>query len=289
MLIKGEAIRTARLRKRLSQRELAHGICAQATVCLIEKYDQNVAWDIINGLCQRLEIPAESVMSQPDDVLRRQLDRALAAFMAEDIVGCQRLLIPLADLIEADQLRAHYYTLQGLVALAGGRRLDEARFRFSQALNEGAAGPHDLFRLLAQLGFGYTYFRQQALAQAGYYILAARDGISQWPSGQSWELEMQLFVLLAHAELLCAQGHWRQARVIAADGLERLNASNSMFIMERLIFVRARAALGAGDTEQGRCDLESALFIAKVRRHPHMEARINALLQTLDQPDRETE
>lgn len=56
MLIKGEAIRTARLCKRLSQRELAHGICAQATVCLIEKYDQNVAWDIINGLCQRLEI-----------------------------------------------------------------------------------------------------------------------------------------------------------------------------------------------------------------------------------------
>ena len=100
---------------------------------------------------------------------------------------------------------------------------------------------------------------------------------------------MQLFVLLAHAELLCAQGHWRQARVIAADGLERLNAGNSMFIMERLIFVRARAALGAGNTEQGRCELESALFIAKVRRHPHMEARINALLQTLDQPDREAE
>ena len=55
MRVAGEKIKTARKKKKLSQAELAKGICTQATISNIENKNVCDSLDIFSSVCLRLD------------------------------------------------------------------------------------------------------------------------------------------------------------------------------------------------------------------------------------------
>ncbi|WP_040534134.1 helix-turn-helix transcriptional regulator [Schleiferilactobacillus shenzhenensis] len=282
MLIKGRVLRQARLRKHMSQDALARGICSQGTISLIEKRDQNVTEETVTQLCDRLELAPEKVMVRPIDAAGATITNALRAFMHEDVAGCQGLLAQLRDNELPDpSWRRRYYCLLGLEAYAVHHDLTQASLRFSQTLHDPQVREWDAYRVLAQLGVGYICYQRGALGEALFHLRAARKEIDQVYQQEKWGRELQLFVHLGLAEVYCAQGRWGDAHHAAADGLYLLKESQSLFLLERFILVRARAEAGAGKQQRAATDLHGALFIAQERQNTVMAERINATLADL--------
>jgi transcriptional regulator with XRE-family HTH domain len=67
MRIKGDIIRSARKQKKLSQVNLAAGICTQGTISNIENKNICDSLEILDAICKRLNLSLESVLDDNDE------------------------------------------------------------------------------------------------------------------------------------------------------------------------------------------------------------------------------
>ncbi|MFT8409962.1 MAG: helix-turn-helix transcriptional regulator [Schleiferilactobacillus perolens] len=278
MEIKGAIIRSARLRKHLSQANLAAGICTQGTISLLEKHDQCVSMDILYAVCLRLNIQPQEVICQSTVLTPQRLQDALILFMQEDVDGCAQILSTIrTGAGMTATIRRQYFTLSGLVALAQQHNLTSAISLFGQAVNEEQVGEWDIFRLLAQLGYGCAHFRKNAMTQADYYIRSARMSIEERPQlHHPYGLESNLLLLLAEGELALAQWNYERAAMLVHEGLAKLRANGKLFIIDRFLFLFAQISHAMGQKQETAHYLDGTLWLATLREHDDMKRRISA-------------
>lgn len=69
MKLRGDQLKTFRKNKGLSQKQLAQGICTQATISLIEKNNKVPGMTILAQLCARLGISLAQILVDENQVL----------------------------------------------------------------------------------------------------------------------------------------------------------------------------------------------------------------------------
>ncbi|MDR1736120.1 MAG: helix-turn-helix domain-containing protein [Oscillospiraceae bacterium] len=81
----GDIIRSTRKKKRLSQEELAHGICAVSTLSRIENGTQTPQRSTFDALMRRLDLPPEVFPSYQSErevtlnLLKHKIDQSIEA------------------------------------------------------------------------------------------------------------------------------------------------------------------------------------------------------------------
>lgn len=108
-----------RKKNKLSQSELAQGICTQATLSRFENSGHVPTFKILKRLCERLHIEIGDIaLSSRDNPLTVTLNRAEKAFLTDDYYTVSDLLLSI-DQKSLTRLRDqfHFLYLQGLYSL----------------------------------------------------------------------------------------------------------------------------------------------------------------------------
>lgn len=73
MIILGAKLKNARIAKGLSQKELAEGICTQATISQMENHNKVPTMSIFVDICKRLEISQAEITSDDDSEINHTI------------------------------------------------------------------------------------------------------------------------------------------------------------------------------------------------------------------------
>lgn len=157
-----------RKKKKLSQSELAQGICTQATLSHFENNGQVPTFKILKRLCGRLHIEIGDIaLSSRNNPLTVTLNRAEKAFLTDDYYTVSDLLLSI-DQKSLTRLRDqfHFLYLQGLYSLRARHDPMHAAYFFNMILANKNLKADSIYRFLALAGLGQTHEQENNAAKA---------------------------------------------------------------------------------------------------------------------------
>ncbi|MEF9938178.1 MULTISPECIES: helix-turn-helix transcriptional regulator [Carnobacterium] len=172
MIILGAKLKNARIAKGLSQKELAEGICTQATISQMENHNKVPTMSIFVDICKRLEISQAEITSDDDSEINHTifLEVSLLCKQYKFIEAHERLTksIKIHELKSNSNKKKYYYFL-GLTYLFGLANDDEALFYFNLGLTL-QSNELTVIDLLLTNGIGSVYEIKKEYEKARIYF-----------------------------------------------------------------------------------------------------------------------
>lgn len=165
-----------RKKLKFSQKELAKGICTQATLSRFENEGQIPSIKILEKLCQRLDLAVGDIfINSEQKKVAQNLLACEYAYLNYDYSKIYQLLMQIKDqnfYREVDQL--HFKYLNGIYMLENNRDQASALFYFNSILDNDKH--HLLYHLLALKGCGQVYETRRDFrhAKENYDLLYAK-------------------------------------------------------------------------------------------------------------------
>lgn len=275
-----------RKEKGYSQKELAQGICTQATLSRLENNGQIPTLKILIQLCNRLELPLGELFPKvgtQNTQLRELLNQGEFYLITSEYESLRTLLEQL-DLVEVTQagLLLQYYYLLGFEMIFRQAPVTDVLFTFDKLLAEEHQHPQEIYQLLGYTGIGLVYLREGDLTKAEYYFNQVLERVYQYPTNTIEEV-WKVLNMVFH----CGLFYGEQKDYESSDGLFQyvfsLCAKNHVtYYLARAVFQLAQNALQAGQ-EKGRVLelLQDARAYAKVNDNQRLLKQINAQMQEL--------
>ncbi|AVK60790.1 XRE family transcriptional regulator [Lactobacillus sp. CBA3605] len=245
MRILGEKVRQFRKRKGMSQKELAEGICTQATISLIEKKSKIPSMKIMMKICNRLGIRLSEVIIENDDQLYRTFKKINLLIRQDNLEAANTTFTK----IRPKQLRSitdkkQYYYYEGYLQLMLGDNADEAIFNFGMLLNQFVKSSHDMFAILATLGTGLAYERKQSYDKAEIFVkqaVATLDNMDAeaLPIGDDDYLQNEILIYASAAQLYAKINFPEAALELIDLALKKAQESQSLYLLDRLYAQKA--------------------------------------------------
>lgn len=170
MRVAGEKIKTARKKKKLSQAELAKGICTQATISNIENKNVCDSLDIFSSVCLRLDLQVEEcIEGSSEKKLESLLNKVeeLCFYFKHD--EAYDLLKDYPDDIESSNriLETKFFYYKGITSLLGKKNNSEALFY----LHRGSEISRDIniYNILSMNAIGILYELEDDIEKAKVY------------------------------------------------------------------------------------------------------------------------
>ncbi|HEU4963002.1 MAG TPA: helix-turn-helix transcriptional regulator [Bacilli bacterium] len=172
----GARIREARIRLKLTQIELAQGLCTPSMISQVESDRARPSYKVLTELAKRLEVPMDKLLQgiDLDMELHSKYKMAVAFMTHKEYGGAKVILLELLDMpphsIETADLRYHL----GTCYLELGE-LEEAEEQFN-AVRE-LATLHDRVELLAKamMSMAITFRKKRNFQVASHYVERAKE------------------------------------------------------------------------------------------------------------------
>ena len=289
MRILGEKVRQFRKRKGMSQKELADGICTQATISLIEKKSKIPSMKIMMKICNRLGIRLSEVIIENDDQLYRtfkKIDLLIRHMQLEEAQDVFQHIRPKQLRSNTDKKQYYYY--EGYLQLVLNDNADEAIFNFGMLLNQFVKSSHDMFAILATLGTGLAYERKQAYDKAEIFVKQAVATLhtmdaQAMPMGDDDYLQNEILIYASAAQLYAKINFPEEALELIDLALKKAQESQSLYLLDRLYAQKVidpvlfRQEMNALQKQAESCRME----IAQLEQETHGETEIIAELKQL--------
>ncbi|AIM25160.1 helix-turn-helix domain-containing protein [Melissococcus plutonius] len=170
MKVAGEKIKIARKQKKLSQAELAKGICTQATISNIENKNVCDSLDIFSSVCLRLDLQVEECIEGSNEKklesLLNKVEHLCDTFRHEE---AYELLNECPDEIDTTNriLETKFFYYKGITSLLGKKNTNEALFY----LHRGSEIDKDIniYNILSVNSIGILYELEDDLEKAKVY------------------------------------------------------------------------------------------------------------------------
>lgn len=260
MKIIGDRIRYYRRIMGLSQKDLAAGICTQATISLIEKQNKLPSIRILMNLCERLNIHIDDVIvNSRQSEIRNQLNEVRQHIIQGNFDAAKNQL----DRIKARKVSDRFllkqiYAYNGLISLLFKMDGDKAIFYFNQALNQRANGiiQQDV---VAIAGLILAYIQKSDLDAATSYVQQLQSMVHSRHSKIFMDAETKLFVDYALSVALFKAGNVAGAKSYIDQGIEIAKAKQTILFLA--VFYGLSAFYGQPQTAK---DQVIALAMAEV-------------------------
>lgn len=236
--------------KKISQTELAKGICTQATLSHFENNGQVPTYKILQQLCARLQIQIGDIMFSTDNnPISNALREAESAFINFDYYRAQQALSRVQPQKIAYQAeRLHFIYLQGLYALWAERDPMRAAYFFNTIVQTPQIEEQNIFRLLALLGLGLAYEQAKNVKRAGQnYDLLVKNLPQLHLSVNDEVTAFRLISLYYHpGNFYSKNRHFKRANSLLRKAYQIGRQKHVIFYMERILY-----RLGANDIKNG--------------------------------------
>ncbi len=274
--ILGERVRHYRKLKGMSQAELAKGICTQATISLIEKRNKVPSMNILVRLIERLGVSMSDVVVEHRDRTQQLLGEVEKEVRHNDYTLAATVLNKLnPDKLRNEVDKKRYYYFRGMTELFARHAPDEAIYYFGRVLNPLTNRDRDLLVIMATLGLGLAYAEKGAQERARVYIDQALGLLKDMPLKEAKYLDVELTIYWHTARIYYELGEYQQVLKHVAAGIDVAVDHDSLFLLDELYTLRARALQALGD-EQAEAMYLIAKALAKVNRAAGLEAFIES-------------
>ena len=271
MKVAGEKIKIARKAKRLSQAELAKGICTQATISNIENKNVCDSLDIFSSVCLRLDLQVEEcIENSSEHKLESMLNKVEALCNLVKSEEAYRVLNNFTDDISTSNyvLETKFFYYKGVTSLLGKKNSSEALFY----LHRGSEIDREInvYNILSVNTIGILYELENDLRKAKVYYDKSLEMLNSF----SQEIPTQVCKIYYNsAKFYSLIKDYAKSFKLCVEGINLNKKHNTNYNLEMLLYEKAynKHMLDKNAEE----DYRVAYYFAKFFGNDHLVSVIN--------------
>lgn len=265
MKLLGGRIKYYRRNLGLSQKELAEGICTQATISLIEKKNKVPSIHILLSVCERLNVDVNDVvMTSRQNEIKHLLESARENIIKGNFEQADKLLQTLKqNKLEDHNLLKQFFVYSGLLDLMFHGDSDKAIFNFNQTLNQRIS-EHTQQDIIAMSGLALAYVQKSDLEYALSYVQHLQTLLVDNQNKVSMDAQTELFVDYALGVALAKVGQTVASKEYVQRGMALAKAEQTLLFLA--VFYGLHATYVQADAQEDTRDEMIATAMAEVVR-----------------------
>ena len=273
-----------RKEKGLSQIELSHGICTQATLSRFENHGQIPSMKILSQLCARLQLDVGDLFASVNTkevATNKLLDKIEESIVTMDYELAEKLI----GTIQKDQLndeqKIHLLYLRGFTQALQGKKMEDDLFYFNKILAEQFEN-QDSYLHLAYAGLGLVYQQQEDIEKAEYFFTKAIQEVEKHQLEKMEAVWRVLMVLYHSAMFFNKNNNYKKSNELLKRGIELCSQFHITYYLSRLYYQLAINSLESNaDKEEVKLYLNDAAAFARINSNDELLAEIEKINDSL--------
>lgn len=278
--------RFIQIRKQLkiSQNDLAAGICTQTTLSNFESGKKIPSFKILNRLCRKLGITTGDIMLRSIDTkVEKNLHQAEEAFLRFDYLTMLDLLSELnVEQINNPFSLIHFYYLSGIYALENNRDYSTATNYFASIIDNNLLTETNLYYLLALNGLGQTHIKLHEFTKAKKCYDQIIEVISDVKITDNLTATQVLLILHQSGEFYNSRHDYTRSNRILRYGYQLGSKYHQVHYMSRILYYLGKNALVKNSKKQARQYLHDARAFARFNHDQYVATKAKQLLDELE-------
>ena len=273
-----------RKEKGLSQTELSHGICTQATLSRFENHGQIPSMKILSQLCARLQLDVGDLFASVNTkelATNKLLDKIEESIVTMDYELAEKLI----GTIQKDQLndeqKIHLLYLRGFTQVLQGKKMEDDLFYFNKILAEQYEN-QDTYLHLAYAGLGLVYQKQEDIEKAEYFFTKAIQEVEKHQLEKMEDVWRVLMVLYHSAMFFNKNNNYKKSNELLKKGIELCSQFHITYYLARLYYQLAMNSLESNaDKEEVKLYLNDAAAFARINSNDELLTEIEKMNDSL--------
>ena len=273
-----------RKEKGLSQIELSHGICTQATLSRFENHGQIPSMKILSQLCARLQLDVGDLFASVNTkevATNKLLDKIEESIVTMDYELAEKLI----GTIQKDQLndeqKIHLLYLRGFTQVLQGKKMEDDLFYFNKILAEQYEN-QDTYLHLAYAGLGLVYQQQDDIEKAEYFFTKAIQEVEKHQLEKMEDVWRVLMVLYHSAMFFNKNNNYKKSNELLKKGIELCSQFHITYYLARLYYQLAMNSLESdADKEEVKLYLNDAAAFARINSNDELLTEIEKINDSL--------
>ena len=273
-----------RKEKGLSQIELSHGICTQATLSRFENHGQIPSMKILSQLCARLQLDVGDLFASVNTkevATNKLLDKIEESIVTMDYELAEKLI----GTIQKDQLndeqKIHLLYLRGFTQVLQGKKMEDDLFYFNKILAEQYEN-QDTYLHLAYAGLGLVYQQQDDIEKAEYFFTKAIQEVEKHQLEKMEDVWRVLMVLYHSAMFFNKNNNYKKSNELLKRGIELCSQFHITYYLSRLYYQLAMNSLESNaDKEEVKLYLNDAAAFARINSNDELLTEIEKINDSL--------
>ena len=273
-----------RKEKGLSQIELSHGICTQATLSRFENHGQIPSMKILSQLCARLQLDVGDLFASVNTkevATNKLLDKIEESIVTMDYELAEKLI----GTIQKDQLndeqKIHLLYLRGFTQVLQGKKMEDDLFYFNKILAEQYEN-QDTYLHLAYAGLGLVYQQQDDIEKAEYFFTKAIQEVEKHQLEKMEDVWRVLMVLYHSAMFFNKNNNYKKSNELLKRGIELCSQFHITYYLSRLYYQLAMNSLESdADKEEVKLYLNDAAAFARINSNDELLTEIEKINDSL--------
>ena len=273
-----------RKEKGLSQIELSHGICTQATLSRFENHGQIPSMKILSQLCARLQLDVGDLFASVNTkevATNKLLDKIEESIVTMDYELSEKLI----GTIQKDQLndeqKIHLLYLRGFTQVLQGKKMEDDLFYFNKILAEQYEN-QDTYLHLAYAGLGLVYQKQNDIEKAEYFFTKAIQEVEKHQLEKMEDVWHVLMVLYHSAMFFNKNNNYKKSNELLKKGIELCSQFHITYYLSRLYYQLAMNSLESNaDKEEVKLYLNDAAAFARINSNDELLTEIEKINDSL--------
>lgn len=278
----GSLIRNRRKELRLTQKDLAQGICTQALISKIEREELNPSINMVYRLSERLQVPLSYFdvesntmgvryknTEQLIGILRRQLERreySAAAYLIQTNKKVIQTTVSSDDYV-------FFEWIQGILYYYLDRDIKKSIDKLTNIQLLNSQNP---FIVEIYTSIGVLYYEEKKFNKARIFFEKAVNHLTENIS-QKIKAKLYFNYSLCLKELNCIE----EALQLLIEGITDLVEENSLYLLGDFFYQKAICLKELDENEKAYNDLETAITVFRLQKNDLFETRAKIELKAL--------
>ena len=273
-----------RKEKGLSQIELSHGICTQATLSRFENHGQIPSMKILSQLCARLQLDVGDLFASVNTkevAINKLLEKIEESIVTMDYELAEKLIGTVQIEQLNDEQKIHLLYLRGFTQVLQGKEMEDDLFYFNKILAEQYEND-DTYIHLAYTGLGLVYHQQKDIEKAEYYFSKAIHESEKHQLEKMEDVWRVLMVLYHSAMFFSNKKNYKKSNELLKRGIELCSQFHITYYLGRLHYQLAVNALESNaDILEVQLLLNDAAAFSRINSHDDLLNEIEKLSDSL--------
>lgn len=273
-----------RKEKGLSQIELSHGICTQATLSRFENHGQIPSMKILSQLCARLQLDVGDLFASVNTkevATNKLLDKIEESIVTMDYELAEKLIGTIKKDQLNDEQKIHLLYLRGFTQVLQGKKMEDDLFYFNKILAEQYEN-QDTYLHLAYAGLGLVYQQQDDIEKAEYFFTKAIQEVEKHQLEKMEDVWRVLMVLYHSAMFFNKNNNYKKSNELLKKGIELCSQFHITYYLSRLYYQLAMNSLESdADKEEVKLYLNDAAAFARINSNDELLTEIEKINDSL--------
>lgn len=270
----GNKLKERRLSKGLTQKQLADGICTQATISNLENNSSIPTFPVLMSLATKLDIEFKEIydyveeQSHKNTKIFNELRILCSEIKYKEAFELLNNKIDYNQLEDSLELRKYYY-YKGITSLLAYQNFSDAHYNFHLSLYSDEKRELDFFDVLSTNGIAMTYFLDSETDKARTYFDKALLQLNQLMDYLNLNQESLEIIKIYYntAKFHSSVKEYQKAIELCTLGIALQKQQNMNFELDKLYYEKGFNLYQLGRTKEAEEYYYYAAALAKMDNH----------------------